>query len=85
MGRFGMGELLVILLLVLLLFGAKRLPELASGIGKAIKSFRRSVEGEDEIDATPEEKKLTDKSPVTPIDKETEDAEILEKKQSESG
>jgi len=85
MGRFGMGELLVILLLVLLLFGAKRLPELASGIGKAIKSFRRSVDGEDEIDATPEEKKLTDKSRVNPTDKETEDAEILEKKQSESG
>jgi sec-independent protein translocase protein TatA len=80
--HFGFGELLVILALVLLLFGAKRLPELASSMGKAIKNYKRSLEGEDEIDATPEEKKLTDKSPVNPIDKETEDAEILEKKQS---
>ncbi|MBN1654401.1 MAG: twin-arginine translocase TatA/TatE family subunit [Deltaproteobacteria bacterium] len=82
MGRFGMGELLVILALVVLLFGAKRLPELASGIGKAIKNFRRSVEGEDDIDVTPEEKKLPEKSRVDSLEKdtETEDAEILDKK-----
>jgi sec-independent protein translocase protein TatA len=40
-------ELVIILLIVLLLFGAKRLPELAGSIGRSIKEFRRSSEVED--------------------------------------
>lgn len=36
----GMGELVVILLIVLILFGAKRLPEVAKGLGKSIKAFK---------------------------------------------
>jgi TatA/E family protein of Tat protein translocase len=39
----GMGELLVILAVALLVFGPKRLPELASGLGKAIREFRRAT------------------------------------------
>jgi sec-independent protein translocase protein TatA len=39
----GMGELVVILLIVLLLFGAKRLPEIAKGIGRSIKSFKEGM------------------------------------------
>jgi len=42
---FGLGpwELLLIFLAVLLLFGAKRLPEIAQGMGKGIKEFRRAM------------------------------------------
>ena len=42
---FGMGpwELLIIFLVVLVLFGAKRLPEIASGLGKGIKEFKKAV------------------------------------------
>ncbi|MEJ2055447.1 MAG: twin-arginine translocase TatA/TatE family subunit [Calditrichaceae bacterium] len=50
---FGIGtpELLVILLVVLLLFGAKKLPELAQGLGKGIREFRKaSSEIQDELD-----------------------------------
>jgi sec-independent protein translocase protein TatA len=36
----GMGELVIILVIVLLLFGAKRLPEVAKGLGKSLKSFK---------------------------------------------
>lgn len=36
----GMGELVVILLIVLLLFGAKRLPDVAKGLGRSIKAFK---------------------------------------------
>lgn len=42
-GPFGMWELLIILVIVLLLFGARRLPEMAKGMGQAIKEFRKGV------------------------------------------
>ena len=52
---FGLGitELLVILAIVVLIFGARRLPEIGSGFGKAIKNFKSGVSGKDEIDVTP--------------------------------
>lgn len=49
----GMQELIIILVIVLILFGAKRLPELAGGIGKAIKNFKKGMNEPDEIDVTP--------------------------------
>ncbi len=64
---FGTQELVIIFLIVLVLFGASRLPEIGSGIGKAIKNFKKSVSESDEIDVTPkkpvegEEKKEEDK------------------------
>ncbi len=62
---FGLGpwELLLIFLAVLLLFGAKRLPEIAQGMGKGIKEFKKAMKDtSDEIkgsldDDKPEEKK----------------------------
>ncbi len=52
---FGLGisELLVILIIVLIVFGANRLPEIGSGLGKAIRGFKESVTGKDAIDVTP--------------------------------
>ncbi|MFN0117781.1 MAG: twin-arginine translocase TatA/TatE family subunit [Elusimicrobiota bacterium] len=44
-GNLGMGELLIIFLIVLLLFGSKRLPDLAKGIGHAIKVFKDEING----------------------------------------
>jgi len=41
--RFGMGEILIILLIILLLFGASRLPEIARSLGKAIKEFGKAA------------------------------------------
>jgi sec-independent protein translocase protein TatA len=45
---FGMGsqELMVILLIAFLIFGAKRLPELGSSLGQAIRGFKKGMEGE---------------------------------------
>lgn len=40
LGSIGMPELLIILLIILLVFGAKRLPELARGLGKGIREFK---------------------------------------------
>ena len=50
-GPFGHWEILVILLVVLLLFGAKRLPAMAKGIGQSVREFRRGIRD----DAPPDE------------------------------
>lgn len=49
MFKFGMGELVIILLIVLILFGASRLPEIAKALGKSIKEFKKAgkeIEGD---------------------------------------
>ena len=46
--RLGMQELLVILVIVFFLFGAKRLPEMGKGIGEAIKGFKSSMKDDDD-------------------------------------
>ena len=48
MFRIGMGELLVILLIILLLFGAKRLPEIGKALGKTLKEFRKVTKNLDD-------------------------------------
>ncbi|NLW80287.1 MAG: twin-arginine translocase TatA/TatE family subunit [Desulfovibrionales bacterium] len=52
---FGIGvqELLIILVIVLLVYGGRRLPELGSGIGRAITNFKKGMREPDEIDVTP--------------------------------
>ena len=47
-GGLGFGELVLIFAVLLLLFGAKRLPELASGMGRGIRDFKRALNGVDE-------------------------------------
>ena len=52
-GSFGWMELLLILIIVLIIFGAGKLPQLGEGLGKAIKGFKKSVHEADAIDVTP--------------------------------
>jgi sec-independent protein translocase protein TatA len=57
----GMTELLIILAIVLVIFGAGKLPEIGAGMGSAIGNFRKSVREQNEIDITPsEEEKKTE-------------------------
>ena len=57
-GTIGWPEIILILLVVLLLFGAKRLPEMGRALGKGIREFKRSIKGlEDELDAPEKEEK----------------------------
>ena len=62
---FGIGipELLIILVIVLVIFGANKLPEIGSGMGRAIKNFKKATSEPEEIDVTPksETKDSTDK------------------------
>lgn len=50
---FGIWELLIILFIVILLFGANRLPELAKGIGKSVRNFKDAVKEDDKSAKTP--------------------------------
>lgn len=54
----GSGEILVILCVILLLFGGKRLPEFAKNLGKGIREFKKAVQGDvlEEIELPPKEK-----------------------------
>lgn len=56
MGRIGLPELLVVLLLVIVLFGATKLPQLGRGLGEGIRNFRKGMKSgveDDESDAPP--------------------------------
>lgn len=55
---FGVTELILILVIILVIFGAGKLPEIGAGLGKGIKNFKKATSGEDEIDVTPEEKEI---------------------------
>lgn len=48
MPRLGMGELLVILVIVVVLFGANKLPQLGHGLGQGIRSFKKALSGDDD-------------------------------------
>jgi sec-independent protein translocase protein TatA len=52
---FGIGipELLIILVIVIVIFGASRLPQIGKGLGEGIKNFRSAVKSPPEIDVTP--------------------------------
>ncbi len=47
-GTLGFGEILLILLIVVLIFGTNRIPELGRGLGEGIKNFKKAVKGEED-------------------------------------
>lgn len=51
----GIGELVVILIIVMIIFGAGKLPEIGEGLGRGIKEFRKAVKAPDAIDITPKQ------------------------------
>ena len=63
-GGLGMPELLVILVIVLIIFGANKLPQIGEGLGKGIRNFKKGIKKE-EIDITP-------KKPEEPSEKNKE-------------
>jgi len=62
---FGLGstELIIILVLVLVIFGAGKLPEIGGALGKGIRSFRKAAGERDEIDITPRQDDEKDEKP----------------------
>ncbi len=57
MGKFGMSEILVILVIVLLLFGGKKIPELMKGLGTGLKEFKNASKGDQPVEPKKEETK----------------------------
>ena len=53
LGGLGVWELIIILVIILIIFGAGKLPEIGGSLGKGIKSFRKAIKEPDEIDITP--------------------------------
>ena len=76
----GMGELLIILVIVLLVFGANKLPQLGDGIGKAIKNFKRGLNHDDEIDVTPSDRRVESESSARSLDEKVREGEVVERK-----
>lgn len=62
----GTGEILVIFVVILILFGGKKLPEFAQSLGKGIREFKRACNGEEEKIVIPAEK--MDHPPTLPLD-----------------
>lgn len=71
-GNLGVWEILMILVVVMLLFGAKRLPEMGASIGKGIREFKRSISQTEDAIMKPEDPRQVnsarqlDQPPVTP-------------------
>lgn len=63
-GNLGLGEILIIALIILLLFGAKKIPELMHGMGKGVKSFKDGINGIE----NPSDKKQSDPTNTSHID-----------------
>ncbi len=57
-GSLGMTELLIILFIIVLIVGGKKLPQLGAGLGEGIKNFKKSIKGADKL---PEDKAETSK------------------------
>lgn len=57
----GTWEIILIALVILLIFGGKKIPELMRGLGKGLRSFKDGMNGKDEADKTEEQKKDTSK------------------------
>jgi sec-independent protein translocase protein TatA len=85
-GSLGGTELIIALVIILLLFGAKRIPELAKGLGSGVREFRKGSRGDSEVEE--EEKKeeaneeLTAGESEDPPEDATAEADSTEQKRS---
>jgi sec-independent protein translocase protein TatA len=78
--NIGGAELVIALVIILLLFGAKRIPELAKGLGSGVREFRKGTRGDYEVDEENKEEKneelaAGEEKPETRAEDETDKAE----------
>jgi sec-independent protein translocase protein TatA len=92
LGNIGPLEIIVVLIIALIVFGPKRLPELGNSLGKGIREFKDSVTGDNKDDDAVEDPEVktigTPKSTTTPVDPpttyrvEADEAEVVPDKKA---
>lgn len=80
MPNLGFGELVIVFLIVMLIFGAGRLPQIGEGLGKAIRNLKRGLNTDDDIDVTPSEKQTPKQVPKDAVSR-AEDAEVVDERE----
>ncbi len=60
----GTGEIILIFLVVMVVFGASKLPQLGDGLGRAIKNFKRAVTSANEIEVAPKKPEIDGNAPA---------------------
>lgn len=80
----GMGELLIILVIVLLVFGAGKLPAIGDSLGRSIKNFRRAAGGENEIEVAKRDQLADGRRGGAAGGTEVDEAEVVASKKSSS-
>jgi sec-independent protein translocase protein TatA len=78
----GMGELLIILVIVMLIFGAGKLPAIGEALGRSIKNFKRGSNGDDEIEVKKRTELETKRVVALDSGEEAEEAEIVQKRKA---
>jgi sec-independent protein translocase protein TatA len=86
-GSFGGTELIIALVIILLLFGAKRIPELAKGLGSGVREFRKGTRGDYEVEEENKEGKSEELAagedkPETRAEEASAEADRTEQKRS---
>lgn len=76
----GMGELIVVMIIVLLIFGAGKLPQIGDALGRSIKNFKRASNGDDEIEVKKRDELESKRAGALEAADEAEDAEIVSKR-----
>jgi sec-independent protein translocase protein TatA len=74
-----MGELLIVLVILLLVFGASRLPAIGEGLGKAVRNLKRGLSSDDDIDVSGGAPRVREQNQRS-AKEEIEDADVVEKK-----
>lgn len=79
MGHIGMPELILVLVIFLVFFGASKLPQAGQALGSGIRNFKKAMNGEEDIDVTPKKKKKKAISAASEDEDDDEEEEEAEK------
>jgi len=82
LGNIGPLEIIVVLIIALIVFGPKRLPELGSSLGRGIREFRNTVTGDKSDDEEPEVKAIRATTPPAPPAEQPTESEVVHDKHS---